>query len=249
VRPKALILLVSCMVVASCTTFRLVPQADEDTTVRYNRGNQIANALKDRVGVSVSTDVVGNLIYFHIIVKNFREQNLYVDDTSAQLTEEGLVDPFTDSIRVYRADEYYQKRHGEIVAGQVLMALSAVMSTANAGRSTSHTTVYYGRNRYYRGYGTYSYTTYTYDSARAAMEREVAFANVRDYVNGTNMELEYLQNTLFYPSDVDPGDEYYGIIISEFGKTDDSKMTLSLVLGSVPFRFTFEKQKLQYGGS
>jgi hypothetical protein len=226
-----------------------VPQGDEDTTIRYNRGNQIANALKDRIGVSVSADVVGNLIYFHIIVKNFREQNLYVDDASAQLTEEGLVDPFSGNRRVYRADEYYQKRQGEIVAGQIIMALSAVMSTANAGRSTSHTTVYYGRNRYYRGYGTYSYTTYTYDSARAAMEREVAFANVRDYVNGTNMELEYLQNTLFYPSDVDPGSEYYGIVISEFGKTDDSKMTLSLVFGNVPFRFTFEKQKLQYSGN
>jgi predicted peptidase len=79
------------------------------------------------------------------------------------------------------------------------------------------------------------------------MEREIAFANVRDYVNGTNMELEYLQNTLFYPSDIDPGNEYYGIIISEFGKSSDSAMRLSFSFADVPFRFSFEKQQIKYG--
>ena len=223
---------------------------DAETELKYNRGNQVANALKDRIGVSASADVVGNLIYFHIVVTNFRDTSIYVDDSRAALSEEELVDPISGPVLVYRADNYYQKRKREILTGQVLMAVSAAMSAADAGRTTTRTTTRYysysGRNRYYRVYGTYTYTTYSYDSARAAMQREIAFANVREYVNGTNQELDYLQNTLFYPSDIPPGAEYYGIIVSEFGKTNDTMLYLDLEFAGVPFKFTFEKQKFQY---
>lgn len=245
----AVLVSLACLVMVSCTTFRLVPVGDAETTLKYNRGNQVATALKDRIGVTASADIVGHLIYFHIVVTNFRDTGVYVDDTSARLSEEDLLGSYSDNLPVYRADDYYQQRKREIIAGQVLMAVSAAMSTADAGRTTTRTTVRtygYSRHRYYRVYGTYTYTTYSYDSARAAMEREIAFANVREYVNGTNQELDYLQNTLFYPSDIAPGAEYYGIVVSEFGKTDDTTLHLDLEFAGVPFRFTFEKQKFQY---
>lgn len=250
-RLPAVFLSLACVVMVSCTTYRLVPMGDADTELKLNRGNQVANALKDRIGVSASADIVGNLIYFHIVVTNFRDTSIYVDDAHAALSEEELLDPGSDNLLVYRADDYYQKRKREILTGQVLMVVSAAMLAADAGRTTTRTTERYstyqhGRNRYYRVYGTYTYTTYSYDSARAAMQREIAFANVREYVNGTNQELDYLQNTLFYPSDIAPGAEYYGIVVSEFGKTSDTTLYLDLEFAGVPFKFTFEKQKFQY---
>ena len=78
------------------------------------------------------------------------------------------------------------------------------------------------------------------------MEREIAFSNVREYINGTNAELDYLQNTLFYPSDVDSNGEYFGIIVADFGKAADTEMTLNMDFGGVPFRFTFQKQQISY---
>ena len=250
-RLPAVVLCLASLVMVSCTTYRLVPLGDADTELKLNRGHQVANALKDRIGVSASADIVGNLIYFHIVVTNFRDTSLHVDDAQAALSEQDLLDPTPDRLLVYRADEYYQKRQREILTGQVLMAVGAVMSAADAGRTTTHTTgryyTYdYGRNRYYRVYGTYTYTTYSYDSARAAMQRDIAFANVAEYVNGTNRELDYLQNTLFYPSDIAPGADYYGIVVSEFGKTSDTTLYLDLEFAGVPFRFAFEKQKFQY---
>jgi hypothetical protein len=251
-RVPAIFLSLACLVMLSCTTYRLVPVGDGDTELKYNRGKQVANALKDRIGVSASADIVGNLIYFHVVVTNFRDTSIYVDDSKAALSEEELLGPGSGDVLVYRADDYYRKRKSEIVTGQVLMVVGAAMSAADAGRTTTTrtTTRYYAypysRSRYYRVYGTYTYTTYSYDSAYAAMQRDIAFANVREYVNGTNQELEYLQNTLFYPSDIAPGAEYYGIIVSEFGKTNDTTLYLDLEFAGVPFRFTFEKQKLQY---
>jgi hypothetical protein len=250
-RLPAVFLSLVCLVFVSCTTYRLVPLGDAETELKLNRGNQVANALKERIGVSASADIVGNLIYFHIVVTNFRDNSIYVDDAHATLSEEELLDPTSNTLLVYRADEYYQKRKKEILTGQVLMAVTAAMSAADAGRTTTRTTTRYysyqpGRNRYYRVYGTYTSTTYSYDSARAAMQREIAFANVREYVNGTNQELDYLQDTLFYPSDIAPGAEYYGIIVSEFGKTNDTMLHLDLDFAGVPFKFTFEKQKFQY---
>jgi hypothetical protein len=227
-----------------------MPLKDDKTTIRYDRGTPILYELADRIGVTVSTQVYGSHIYFHTIVRNFRENAIHAEDTSVFLQEhnaEGNENP-----KVYRAEEYYQQRRGQIIAGQVLMAVSAALSTANAGYSTSRTSGYYSaygqsRNRYYRGYGYYSATTYTYDSAKAAMERDIAFSNVRDYVNGTNQELDYLRNTLFYPSDIDSGAEYYGIIVADFGATSNSTLKLSMEIEGVPFLFTFQKEQINYG--
>ena len=79
------------------------------------------------------------------------------------------------------------------------------------------------------------------------MEREIAFSNVREYINGTNAELDYLQNTLFYPSDVDSNGEYFGIIVADLGKAANAEMTLSIDFAGVPFKFTFQKQQISYG--
>jgi hypothetical protein len=246
-------LLLTCLVLASCVSYRLVPQGGGDSEIRYDRGKAVLSQLKDRIGVAVSTEVVGNYVYFHTVVKNFLDNDLNVDDSGTQLSEDVPQDLYRAPLKVYRADEFYQMRRGQIIAGQVLMAISAAMATANAGRSSSYTSGYYSvygqtRNDYYSGYGTYSASTYTYDSAKAAMEREIAFANVRDYVNGTNQELSFLQNTLFYPSTVGPGEEYYGIIVSELGQTKDATMNLTLEFGLVQFDFVFHKEQISYSG-
>jgi len=246
------LLIAAFVTLSSCVTYRLLPQEDQDASIKYNRGIPVLSALKDQIGVAISSQVHGDRIYFQLIARNFRDGSLYLDDSRAELSEIDLVEIAPVNLKVYRADEYYQLRRNQIITGQVVMAVAAVMSTANAGRSTSYTRGYYStyghtRSSYYRGYGTYSATIYTYDSARAAMEREIAFSNVREYINGTNAELDYLQNTLFYPSDVDSKGEYFGIIVADLGKAANSEMTLSIEFGDVPFKFTFQKQQIPYG--
>ena len=132
----------------------------------------------------------------------------------------------------------------------MLMAISAALSTVNAGRSTSYTRGSYSvygnsRGAYYHGFGTYTSTTTTYDPAAAAAEREIAFANVRNYANGTNRELDFLKETLFYPSDIEPNDEYYGIIVSDFGETGASEMLFDVSFNSSHFRFKFRKDQIE----
>jgi hypothetical protein len=236
---------------SSCVTYRLLPQADQDTSIKYDRGAPVLSALKDQIGVAVSSQVKGDHIYFQFIVRNFRDGSLYVDDSRAELSELDPVEIAPVNLKVYRADEYYQLRRNQVITGQAFMAVAAAMSTANAGRSTSYTRGYYsthghGRSSYYRGYGSYYATTYSYDSARAAMEREIAFSNVREYINGTNAELDYLQDTLFYPSDIESNGEYFGIVVADLGKAANSEMTLGIEFGGVPFKFTFQKQQISY---
>jgi hypothetical protein len=244
--------LAAIIILTSCVTYRLLPLEDPYTSIKYNRGTPVLHALNDRIGVAVSSQVHGGRIYFQLIVRNFTEGSLHLDDASARLSERDATDIAPGDVRIYRAEEYYQLRRNEILTGQVLMTVAAAMSTANAGRSTSYSRGYYTtyghtRNSYYRGYGSYSATIYSYDSAKAAMEREIAFSNVRAYINGSNAELDYLQNTLFYPSDIDANGEYFGIIVAELGKTENTEMSLSLDFGGAPFRFAFQKQQISYG--
>jgi hypothetical protein len=243
--------IVAFVTLSSCVTYRLLPQEDQEASIKYNRGAPGLSALKDQIGVAISSQVNGEHIYFQFIVRNFRDASVHVDDSSAELSELDPVEIAPVNLKVYRADEYYQLRRNQIITGQVFMAVAAAMSTANAGRSTTYTRGYYStyghsRSSYYRGYGSYSATIYTYDSARAAMEREIAFSNVREYINGTNAELDYLQNTLFYPSDIDSNGEYFGIIVADLGKAANAEMTMSIDFGGVPFKFTFQKQQISY---
>ena len=231
------------LLVSSCMTYRLTPLTDYETSVTLNRGIPMASAVKDEIGVAVSAEVKRNLIYFKVYVKNFRQDLIRVDDSSASLVENG-----SNSLKVYGADEYYKQRQGQIITGEVLMVLSAALSAANAGysRSTTYGNYSYSRNNYYRVYGTYSATTYTYDSAAAAMQRDVAFSNVNQYINGGTAELEFLKNALFYPSDVEANGDYYGIIVAELGEVTASAMDFSITLGGSKFRFKFNKEEVSY---
>jgi hypothetical protein len=193
------------------------------------------------------------LVYFQLIVRNLTDHSIYVDDSKISLTESAPQWIFPANVKVYDADEYLRIRQKQILAGQVMMAVAAGIATMDAGRSTTYTYGYYreygyGRRSYYRGFGTYSYTTYTYDSARAAYERDIAFSNVRDYVNGTNRELDYLKDTLFFPSDIDVNGEYYGLVVADLGDPTDAMMKLRIEFEREHFDFNFQKSKIGYGG-
>jgi hypothetical protein len=254
-KPTRLVLVGLLAVLTSCVTYRLVPQESENTTIKHSRGTQTLMSGNDSMAVVVSAQVNGDLIYFQIIVKNLSDRSLYVDDSHIKLTETSPLGGFPADVRVYGAEEYLTMRQKEILAGQIMMAVAAGMSTMNAGRSTTTTTVTtghytsYGRGRrsYYRGFDTYTYTTYTYDSARAAYERDVAFSNVRDYINGTNRELDYLRDTLFFPSDIDPHGEYYGLVVAQLGERAEALMTLSTEFGDLWFNFNFRKDQINIG--
>jgi hypothetical protein len=255
-KPARLLLLVAFLaVLTSCVTWQIVPQASENTSIKYNRGQQTLMSGNDEIAVVVSAQLDRDQIYFQFIVKNLSDQSLYVDDHSVRLTETSPLGGFPADIKVYDADEYLKMRQKEILAGQILMAVTAGMSTMNAGRTTTVTTVttgpygYYGRGRrsYYRGFERTTYTTTTYDSALAAYQTEIAFSNVRQYINGTNRELDYLKDTLFFPTDIDPHGEYYGLVVAKMGETAESLMKLSADFGNMHFDFNFRKDQINLG--
>ena len=252
-KPGVLVVVGVLVALTSCVTYRLVPQESDGTTIKHNRGTQTLMSGNDSMAVVVSAQVNGDLIYFQTIVKNLTERSLYVDDTHIRLTESSPLSGFPVDIRVYGADEYLRIRQNQILTGQIMMAVAAGVSTMNAGRSrTTVTTGYYssyghGRRSYYRGFGTYTYTTYTYDSARAAYERDIAFSNVRDYINGTNRELDYLRDTLFFPMDIEPHDEYYGLVVAELGERSEALMKFSVDFGNSHFDFNFRKDQINLG--
>jgi hypothetical protein len=236
------------LILASCVSYGLIPQASDGVTIKHTRGEQSLIAVRENMAVAVSAQVYNGLIYFNVLVKNFTDKSMYVDDSSAVLTEDNAETGYANPIKVYDAGEYYDKRKSQIVASQVFVAVSTGLSLMNAGRTT--TTVhqpYYvsgpGRHRYYRGFGTYTYSTY--DPGLAALQTEIAFSNVRNYVNGTNAELDYLRDTLFFPTDIDPKTEYYGLIIAEFGEQVESQMRLDLEFAGTPFTFVFQKAKFE----
>ena len=242
-------------VLTSCMTWQIVPQASENTTIKFNRGQQTLFSGNDSVAVVVSAQLDREQIYFQIIVKNLSDHNLYVDDSHIRLTETSPLGGFPAEVKVYGADEYYKMRQKEILAGQIFVAVAGVMSTMDAGRTTTTTTVTtghyssYGRGRrsYYRGFQTTTYTTTTYDSALAEYQREVAFSNVRDYINGTNRELDYLRDTLLYPTDIDPHGEYYGLVVAKMGESAESLMKLSVDFDNMHFDFNFRKDQIALG--
>ncbi len=237
-RRLAIPLLAASIFLSSCATYSLTPRSGSDEKIRYNRGIPTISAVKDGIGVAVSSEVSGSQIFFKLYIKNYRDEVLSVDDSAARLEESGT------SVKVYRADEYFKKRRNEITTGKVLMVISAALSTSNAGYSSSTTYGTYSRNDFYHhGSGTFSSTTTTYDPSAAALERDIAFARVDQYAKGGDAELNFLKNALFYPSDVEPGGEYYGIIVADFGERAASTMDFSIFLDSTPFSFTFDKEQ------
>jgi hypothetical protein len=241
------------LVLASCVSYSLIPVATEGVTVKHTRGEQSLLAANENMAVAVSAQVYNDLIYFKVIVKNFTDKSMYVDDGSVQLTEDALGTGFSNTVKVYDADEYYQRRKEQIVAGQVMMVMGAAMSVMDSGRRTTYVTETYPvyvrgrRGHYYRGFGSYTYRTYTYDYGRSALETGIAFSNVATYVNGTNAELQYLKDTLFYPTDIEAGSEYFGIIVAELGEQVDAQMRLDLEFAGTPFTFSFQKSRIEYG--
>jgi hypothetical protein len=250
-KPFVMCLIGAALLMTSCVSYQLLPQETDGNRIGYNRGAKILYANDERLTIATSAQVYKSLIYFSIVVKNLTDQNIHVEDRQTTLFEENEAG-LSSNIKVYKADEFYNKRRTEILTGQILMAVSAALSTINAGRSTSYTNGTYSiygqsRTNYYHGFGTYNSTTTTYNAAAAAMERDIAFSNVRDYVNGTNNELDYLKNTLFYPSDIPPNGEYFGIIVAELGEEISARMTLDVAFDSSHFKFEFNKDQTGYG--
>ena len=255
-KPARLLLLVGFLaVLTSCVSYQIVPQASENATIKYNRGQQTLMSGNDSIAVVVSAQLDRDQIYFQFIVKNLSDKSLYVDDRSIRLTETSPLGGFPADVQVYDADQYLKMRQKEILAGQIFVAVAGVMSAMTAGQTTTTTTVTtgryssYGRGRrsYYRGFETTTYTTTTYDSALAAYQTEVAFSNVREYINGTNRELDYLKDTLFFPMDIDPHGEYYGLVVAKMGESAESLMKLSADFGDMHFDFNFRKDQITLG--
>ena len=244
---SVILTLILVLLFSSCVSYQMIPVESEDTTIRTNRGSQILMSSRDAITVAASAEITGKKIYLHLLVKNNTDQFSEVNDDDVKLVE-WSEETGTRSLYVYHADEYYQKRRKEIITGQVLMAISAALSSFNAGYSTYNTYGNYnysgyGRSGYYSGFGSYTGTTTVYSSAQAALEREIAFSRAQNYINGGNAELEYLKNALFYPSEIPPHGEYYGIIVAEMGSSSSSQMEYRLVIAGERMVLRFNKEE------
>ena len=67
----AYVLLTAAFVtLSSCVTYRLLPQEDQDASIKYSRGTQVLSALKDQIGVTISSlndSDPGPDLYFEVL--------------------------------------------------------------------------------------------------------------------------------------------------------------------------------------
>lgn len=243
---KIVLLSLALFSTASCITYQMIPVESNGNDVRTNRGSQILISEHPEIIIASSAEVTRQRIYLHLLVKNKSDHYITVDDNDVKLLEWNTGSG-TQALYVYHAEEYYKKRRTQIITGQVLMIVSAAMSSYNAGTSTyrsngSFNYSGYGRNGYYSGFGSYTGTTTVYNSAQAAYERDIAFSNAQNYIHGGNAELEYLRNALFYPSEIPPNGEYYGLVVAEMGSTTESQMEYRITIAGEEFILRFNKQ-------
>ena len=234
----------------SCTSFELIPDADLSTSgtiMRTERGQRSLVTAVDDFVVTIRPETVGNKFFMHVLIHNTGEEYVSVGEDMFSFIESKNESGPWKPVYLYTAKEYYNKREREIVAGRILTLVSAVLTSVDAGTSTSYTSgsyqsSTYGRRRYYTSRGSYSSTTTTYDSTKAALERDIAFRNVREYTNSSQEELDYLKETLFFDNDISADSEYYGTVVMEQGSRTAEHYVFKMQVGNSAFHFQFRKQ-------
>ena len=98
------------------------------------------------------------------------------------------------------------------------MVLGAAADSASAGYGTASTSgTVYGRSSCGSYSGSYQGTTTYYDPTAAQIASQRNAQMVENYAASGRSWLQMLEDNLFYSVDLNPGQEYFGIIFSKKG--------------------------------
>jgi hypothetical protein len=211
--PAGLIaVLVLMCVLGSCTTFVMVPQEDRDTDVRYQRGDAYAVSEREGLALFSFSAYQGKQLLLQFTIANTSEDGfLSVDEGSFRLFQaENELGPWTE-LPVWEAREYFRRRKTQIRTAQVLTVLSASLQSASAGYSSGTVSGYSSNGTYYSA----RYTSY--DSTLAAIEQRQIANTAAGYIEGGEAELAWLDANLLFPSQVQAGQAYTGVLFADSG--------------------------------
>jgi len=207
--------LFASVLIISCTTYHFVPIPDGLIQIRNERGSSFPLFLGNNVGMVIVPEYKESELMIKITMKNLSKNTITFNDTDFEVyISEDRIN--WKKIKVYTSTEYYKKEKAEYTAGAVLMVLGAAASSYNAGQGYYSTTGnVYGQTRYGSYSGSYSSRTSYYDPVAAELANQRNAQAVSNYAQTGKQWLDILENNLFFSKDLEPDEEYFGLIFSE----------------------------------
>jgi len=212
---------------ASCVTYKYVPLPDSNIQIKVDRGSSIPLYVDEQMAMIIMANDKESDIVFQIYMKNLTANLLKVNDSdfSVYASNDKLK---WKKVNVYSSQEYYSKEKTEYIATAAIMVLGAVANSYNSSygyRKSSGS--FYGNSSYGGYYGNYeSYSQY-YDPVATELALQRNSQMISSYSEKGLKWLEYLEKNLFYSKDLEPNEQYYGLVFAEGGYRKYYKIVLS----------------------
>lgn len=214
---KIVVIIVLTNLLIGCATYRLDPIENEEIIIKMDRGKRIPIYSDDKIGMMIIPDFVESEIMIKIHVLNKLDQPIVLKDVDFTV-EESIDSILWKPLKVFESDEYYKKEKKEYVTGAVLLAISAAANSASAGYGSATTTgSVYGSSSYGSYSGQYRSTTTYYDPTAKQIADARNAQMIENYATSGKSWLEMLERNLFYTIELQPGQEYFGLVFSKKG--------------------------------
>jgi len=164
-------------------------------------------------------------LMLRVSLKNLSSQSIHIEDKDFKV--------FTSSDRinwtpvdVYDSKSYYKKEKTAYVIGAVALALGAAADGLAAGTGYENETgSFQGQTSYGSYSGTYTSRTTYYDPAAAQIAAQKNAELMASYEQDNEQWLKALERFLFYSEDLNPNEEYFGLVFSKARKSKYYKVT------------------------
>lgn len=234
--------IMTILFLTSCATYSFVPIDAPNINLQRDRGTITPIFVDEQLGISVVPKIIKSYLSLQIVVRNNSVSDLYMADAFFNCYV-STDNNHWELIKRYSSKEFYKKEYDSYVAGAVLMAISAGLSSASAGYGNSRTTgSYYGSSSYGSVSGSYNSTTTYYDPTAAELARQRNQANIESYVSSGKRWLSFLESNLFYEKDLLPSEMYSGLVFYDFEPNTFLKVTVSIdEIEKAVFTYQIEK--------
>lgn len=225
---KLTYIIIAIIFFTSCVSHNFIPIAAENIKLNHNRGIITPVYSDENYNISIVPKIIQSYIALQIVIKNNSNFNFYMADSffncyvSSDNTKWKLV-------KSYSSKEFYKKEYNYYIAGAVLTALSAEISSATAGLGTvksSGSGYTYSSNGLV--YNEYDNNLIYYNPTAAELARQRNQANIENYISRGEQWLSFLKSNLFYDKDLSPNEVYSGLVFYDFKPYQFLKVTVSI---------------------
>lgn len=215
------------MILTGCSTYNLKPYETEDVDLSIERGKEIITERKNDIEVSFFASNDKQYYLHSVLIENYSSKGVFFDDANIKLYQGNIESDFWEEIPIYTAEEYYDKVKAESNFMLGLLAVSAIISSVDAGYSSSTTSGSF--NSYTSNVsGTFNASTSTYDATAAQIQRIATQQQLSNFVDSSEAEIKNLEQSLLYSSDIASGSSYWGVVFSQKADGPDYKFTITI---------------------